>query len=166
VPTRFYSSIALFGGRQGYLNKEFSLWWSVDNLNNLRYTVNHDQLSIQLDNYTDERLITTRVQKSQTSGNYLVYIDIDIGGQIISQFVTRSEKEVVGTHPLWILAINNNGNKLGSFIGKLFEFSCTNSGEEVFNFIPALDTNKRPCLYDTVSKQPFYNAGTGEFLYG
>jgi len=34
------------------------------------------------------------------------------------------------------------------------------------NLIPALDPNNRPCMYDTVSKQPFYNAGTGEFLYG
>ena len=34
------------------------------------------------------------------------------------------------------------------------------------NFVPALDTTNKPCLYDTVSKQPFYNHGTGEFLYG
>ena len=36
----------------------------------------------------------------------------------------------------------------------------------VFNLFPALDKNNKPCLYDTVSKQPFYNQGTGEFLYG
>ena len=35
----------------------------------------------------------------------------------------------------------------------------------VFNFIPALDTTGKPCLYDTVSKKAFYNQGTGEFLY-
>lgn len=33
------------------------------------------------------------------------------------------------------------------------------------NFIPALDPSGRPCMYDTISKTPFYNQGTGEFLY-
>lgn len=33
------------------------------------------------------------------------------------------------------------------------------------NLIPALDPSGRPCMYDTVTKQPFYNQGTGEFLY-
>ena len=33
------------------------------------------------------------------------------------------------------------------------------------NLIPALDRNGTPCMYDTVSKQNFYNAGTDEFLY-
>lgn len=39
-------------------------------------------------------------------------------------------------------------------------------GIVVRNFIPALkvDTNS-PCLYDTVTQTPFYNKGTGDFLY-
>lgn len=35
----------------------------------------------------------------------------------------------------------------------------------VRNFIPCLDTNDVPCFYDSVTKQTFYNAGTGTFLY-
>ena len=35
----------------------------------------------------------------------------------------------------------------------------------VRNFIPALDLTGRPCMFDTVTQQPFYNQGTGEFLY-
>lgn len=33
------------------------------------------------------------------------------------------------------------------------------------NFIPSLDQTGRPCMYDTVTKKPFYNSGTGEFGY-
>ena len=36
----------------------------------------------------------------------------------------------------------------------------------VRNYIPVLDKNKRPCLFDKVSKTCFYNQGSGEFLYG
>lgn len=31
--------------------------------------------------------------------------------------------------------------------------------------VPALDTNGKPCMYDTIAKQPIYNAGDGEFGY-
>ena len=33
------------------------------------------------------------------------------------------------------------------------------------NLIPALDTNGVPCMFDTVTQTPLYNAGTGDFLY-
>ena len=35
----------------------------------------------------------------------------------------------------------------------------------VRNYLPALDPAGRPCMFDTVSRKPFYNAGSGEFLY-
>ena len=35
----------------------------------------------------------------------------------------------------------------------------------VRNLIPCLNNNNEPCMYDTISKQTFYNQGTGEFLY-
>lgn len=38
-------------------------------------------------------------------------------------------------------------------------------GDIVFKFRPALDPNGRPCLFDFVRQKPFYNSGTGEFLY-
>lgn len=33
-------------------------------------------------------------------------------------------------------------------------------------FIPVIDFNNTPCMYDKVSKQLFYNQGTGGFTYG
>lgn len=34
------------------------------------------------------------------------------------------------------------------------------------DFIPVLDWNDVPCMYDKVTDELFYNAGTGEFEYG
>lgn len=39
-------------------------------------------------------------------------------------------------------------------------------GVLVRDFIPVLDWDDVPCMYDKVSGEMFYNAGTGEFLYG
>ena len=37
--------------------------------------------------------------------------------------------------------------------------------QHVFDCVPALDPTGTPCMYDTVSRKPFYNSGTGDFLY-
>ena len=34
------------------------------------------------------------------------------------------------------------------------------------NFIPTLASTGTPCLYETISDQNFYNAGTGAFIAG
>lgn len=40
-----------------------------------------------------------------------------------------------------------------------------NSGVLQLDYIPCIDKSGRPCMFDTVTKQPFYNRGTGEFGY-
>ena len=50
--------------------------------------------------------------------------------------------------------------------GRIREFSIESEGVLQLNFIPALDPDGNPCMYDTVSQKPFYNMGTGQdFLY-
>lgn len=48
---------------------------------------------------------------------------------------------------------------------RIYSFTISKDGNKIMNLIPALDRNGTPCMYDSVSKQTFYNAGTGEFLY-
>ena len=54
-------------------------------------------------------------------------------------------------------------NALGKL--RIKRFYITRDGAYTLNLIPALDRNGTPCMYDTVSKQTFYNERTGEFLY-
>lgn len=50
---------------------------------------------------------------------------------------------------------------------KLYGFRAYDESDNLIaDYVPALDKQGRPCVYDTVSKQPKYNDGTGEFLYG
>lgn len=48
---------------------------------------------------------------------------------------------------------------------ELYSFSITNGDEKQREFIPVLDTDKKPCLYDKVTGQRFYNEGEGVFGY-
>ena len=78
---------------------------------------------------------------------------------------------VKAEYPLVIFATNRNGQPqvAETFIQqyRLYGFSIKKANDElIMNLLPCLDKNGKPCMFDTVSKKPFYNEGTGEFLYG
>lgn len=50
--------------------------------------------------------------------------------------------------------------------GRAYRMRMTKELEPVLDFIPALDPNGIPCMYDVIRKKTFYNAGTGDFLWG
>ena len=52
----------------------------------------------------------------------------------------------------------------GSTDGRVYSFIVKEAGVLKLNFIPALDPTGAPCMFDTVSRKPFYNAGTGDFV--
>ena len=49
---------------------------------------------------------------------------------------------------------------------RISSFSIYESGTLVQDLIPVIDNNGVACMYDNVSKQCFYNQGTGEFVAG
>lgn len=78
---------------------------------------------------------------------------------------------VKAEYPLVIFTTNRNGQPQVTEGFKqqyrLYRFTIKNANDElIMNLLPCLDKNGKPCMYDTVSKKPFYNEGTGEFLYG
>lgn len=61
----------------------------------------------------------------------------------------------------------NSGEAIDAYgVCKIYEFTMLNgSGAEKIHLLPCLDANGVACMYDTVSRQYFYNAGTGAFEY-
>lgn len=49
---------------------------------------------------------------------------------------------------------------------RMYSFRIWDGGDLVRDFIPVLDWNDRPCMYDSVTNELFYNLGKQEFLYG
>ena len=49
--------------------------------------------------------------------------------------------------------------------GKRKYYKLSINGKILYDMVPALDDVGAPCLFDLVSRKPFYNAGTGDFLY-
>ena len=75
-------------------------------------------------------------------------------------FVTELPGERAKASTLIIFRGTSSYGKL-----RIKRFYITRNGAYTLNLIPALDRNGTPCMYDTVSKQTFYNVGTGKFLY-
>ena len=75
-------------------------------------------------------------------------------------FVTELPGERAKASTLIIFRGTSSYGKL-----RIKRFYITRDGAYTLNLIPALDRNGTPCMYDTVSKKTFYNAGEGKFLY-
>lgn len=60
----------------------------------------------------------------------------------------------------------NNASSVTYAKTRIYNAKFFVSGVLVRDFIPVLDKDKVPCIYDKVNGQFFYNQGSGEFLYG
>lgn len=58
---------------------------------------------------------------------------------------------------------NNGVERLGNF--RIYYCKIFDGAQLIRNYIPMLDENSRPCLYDKVEDKFYYNEGSGEFLY-
>ena len=62
------------------------------------------------------------------------------------------------------LFVRNGGTAYIS--GKIYYLKMYDNSVLVRDFIPCLDTNNTPCMFDLVGGKPYYNVGTGSFTYG
>ena len=58
-------------------------------------------------------------------------------------------------------------NVSGSYFqGRIYSCKHYNGNELIQDFVPCLDTNGVPCMFDLVSRKSFYNKGSGSFTWG
>ena len=121
-----------------------------------------------------------RVCRFSTSDYYSTFIKLNSGVQysvqicenhlaVNSKVFSVGSGSYVCTYSLILFGTNRNGKAMvnGTYCKNLriYSFTISKDGKKIMNLIPALDRNGTPCMYDTVSKQTFYNAGQGSFLY-
>ena len=100
-------------------------------------------------------------------------------GAILTATYTKDGSEITGTVgkpifkfdgtsiPFYLFGRNDNGSANLSYRPlNIYSFSFLENGSTVMNLVPCLDSNGTPCMFDTVKRKTFYNAGTGDFLWG
>ena len=72
------------------------------------------------------------------------------------------------TLSLYLFTLNERGHDIGSVCWTNMKlYSCEIYEDEtlVKSYLPMLDDSMVPCLYESVNKETFYNAGSGSFTY-
>lgn len=86
--------------------------------------------------------------------------DITLDGTAMRLGSASSTTNVSSIKPIHIFGSGTTFTKC-----KVWRFRFYN-GNAQHEFIPALDPTSTPCLYDMVTRKPFYNSGSGSFIVG
>lgn len=93
-------------------------------------------------------------------GNQQVWMDGTPGEKHTNRYPISSFGGVT-----WYVFARNQSGVANNFAKmRIYRLRIERNGVVQRNFIPVIDWNDRPCMYDRVSRQLFYNQGTGEFI--
>ena len=155
VESTYQGSLYVFGSDSSY-QKGFNLGYDFRNEEGIRfckfYTLNYYKTYIKLNSGVQ---YSVQMCENQFAVN--------------SKVVSAVSGSYVCAYSLILFGTKREGKSMvdGTYCRNLriYSFTISKDGKKIMNLIPALDRNGTPCMYDTVSRQTFYNAGQGSFLY-
>lgn len=109
--------------------------------------------------YTLNTLYSVNTRYSFRMNSTNLYIDN------ISTSVFSAETELKAIGPIYLFAVNTNSSASNFGVTRLYSFKIYESDTLIKDFIPVLDSNDVPCLYDTIGETFYYNQGSGTFNY-
>lgn len=145
----------LFGGRSApftFGSEDFSIWTNNSGDMIGFHYAGYDSHYIKYD------LVTAPVILKNKDGKF--YANDELLIKIPNEKMSNSKSA-------FLFGLNNVG-KLDerTFIGKIYYLKVWDKNDNLIMYLqPYLDKNGTPCMFDTVSRKPLYNEGTGEFLY-
>ena len=94
-------------------------------------------------------------------------VSINGNDSVLSDFNVQTENgNITFNNTLKLGAYSDGANYKSSWWVGTCESFRAKLGKQAVNFAPAITPNGQPCMFDTVSGEPFYNSGTGQFIVG
>ena len=114
-------------------------------------------------------MVNVKVGNLEINKKYEIFLSSDgiyINNEKISNINTESFSD--SQAGITLFSYINTSTRENYFYGKarVYSFVINKNNNILRNYIPVIDSTSRPCLFDKVSKECYYNQGTGEFLYG
>lgn len=112
--------------------------------------------------------VVNSANKTFTAGDILEYKEVNgtvyVNGESKG---TSTYTNLSDSNNLYLFGKNKNGSiETGTMPDmSLYEFYYKENDEDVVHLLPSVDEDGTACLYDTVSGNYLYNAGTGDFGY-
>lgn len=152
------SGAYVFGARHGPNSSEFDIY--IDTRTIIQCTFGSSRIEVR--NIEILSLLRDNISFLDMSKNGLILKNID--GSLQYQ-TTFSAQTFQTNYNMIIFGLNNAGSKLPQNV-KIYYFQIYDNNVLVRDFIPVLDATGTPCMFDKVTKQFFYNQGTGNFIAG
>ena len=148
---------SLIGGRaNSNSNDQFTTYFDAD-LGG-RFLFRMDGMSSAI-TYTGFKLNT--IYTAELSGTKMEFT-LEDGTISFTSGVTISDFS--STIPMLLFKAQNVGGT--GLYGKVYSCKIYHQDSLVRDFVPCLDANGKPCMYDFVSQKPFYNKHVGSFTWG
>lgn len=92
-------------------------------------------------------------------------VAIDNAGTSVTKALTTNLPTI--SHSLYMFGRNYNGTLERQWNGRIYRVKISEGDQIIRDFIPALDPDGKPCMYEMVEGKPYYNAATSgnDFLY-
>ena len=147
------SGVSLIGSRSSNNSSDqFFTYISADQ--GFLFRVDGDKAPSAFTNFKVNTLYTITLSASR----FLVY---DNGNRVLAMYLSSSDFTSTVTMALFRAKPFSMG-----FIGNIYVCKHYNNDHLIQHFVPCLDSDGIPCMYDLVSKTAFYNQGTGSFTWG
>lgn len=147
------SGVSLIGSRSSNNSSDqFFTYISADQ--GFLFRVDGDEAPSAFTNFKVNTLYTITLSASR----FLVY---DNGNRVLAMYLSSSDFTSTVTMALFRAKPFSMG-----FIGNIYVCKHYNNDHLIQHFVPCLDSDGIPCMYDLVSKTAFYNQGTGSFTWG
>lgn len=103
------------------------------------------------------------------SANVMYEVELTSEGKLYvngSLVWTATKTTFTTSCPLTLFCLNRSGGTREFSSVKIYSCQIYDNDTLVRDYVPVLDSSGVTCLYDKVTNQLFYNAGTGEFIAG
>lgn len=139
------------GARQAYLNKAFGFYYN-QSTKTMYYAFGNKMPYASFNQlYGGEKVI-----KANSSGLYINDTKV----------VSVTKETFTSPVTLTLFALNNNGSVISRTACRIHYYKIWDNDVLVRDFVPVIDANGTACMYDNVSGEYFYNAGTDNFIAG
>ena len=105
-------------------------------------------------------LTTNKIYTVTLSGTEMK-AELEDGTVVFSKTFSVSDFESTVT-----MALFKSKSFYRGFFGRIYSCKHYNGNELIQDFVPCLDTEGVPCMFDLVSRKSFYNKGNGSFTWG
>lgn len=90
---------------------------------------------------------------------------INASGAFLDDVKRTNFSSFASTSTLYLFNLNIDSSSDYRCATRIWSYKQSRNGVLIRDLMPVFDQNDVPCMYDRVTKQFFYNQGSGEFLY-